>query len=121
LIRSSGFVDQIFCQCARGNDVKASTSVFAASMSGPILGNREASCSRTSSQVGELLADFLPGCGDGLCVGLSEDRAKHGRDHVGVRPRHRREQVAGEVQPAALMIGSLEAAAERGDEARPSR
>jgi hypothetical protein len=43
LIRSSGFVDQIFCQCDRGNAVKASTSVLAPSMSGPIFGNRVAS------------------------------------------------------------------------------
>ena len=43
LIRSSGFVDQIFCQCARGNAVKASTSVLAPSISGPIFGNRAAS------------------------------------------------------------------------------
>ena len=33
LIRSSGFVDQILRQCARGNPVKASTSVLAESIS----------------------------------------------------------------------------------------
>ena len=49
--RSSGFVDQIFCQCARGNAVKARTSVLASSISGPIFGNALVSWSRTSSQV----------------------------------------------------------------------
>ncbi len=48
---SSGFVDQIFCQCARGNAVKARTSVLAASISGPNFGNDLVSWSRTSSQV----------------------------------------------------------------------
>jgi hypothetical protein len=31
-------VDQISCQCARGNAVNASTSAFASAISGPIFG-----------------------------------------------------------------------------------
>jgi hypothetical protein len=38
LIRSSGLFDQILIQCALGNAVNASTSVFAASIDGPIFG-----------------------------------------------------------------------------------
>jgi hypothetical protein len=45
------FVDQIFCQCARGSAVKARTSVLASSISGPVFGNALVSLSRTSSQV----------------------------------------------------------------------
>ena len=50
LMRSSGFVDQILSQCARGNPVKASTSVLVVSISGPVLGKLAASWSRTCSQ-----------------------------------------------------------------------
>ena len=42
---------QIFCQWARGNAVKASTSALAPSINGPIFGNDLASWSRTCSQV----------------------------------------------------------------------
>ena len=50
LTRSSGLVDQILRQCAVGNAVNARTSALASSISGPTLGNRAASWSRTSSQ-----------------------------------------------------------------------
>ena len=46
LIRSIGLVDQTFTQCDRGNAVKASTSAFAWSISGPILGKLRVSWSR---------------------------------------------------------------------------
>ena len=38
--RSKGLVDQTFAQCGRGKAVNASTSAFASSISGPILGKR---------------------------------------------------------------------------------
>ena len=103
--RSSGLVDQIFDQCDRGNAVKARTSVFASSISGPIFGNDLASWSRTSSQVAATVS----------ASGLGEDGAEHRGDHVGVALGHQGEQVAGEVHPAALR-GALEGPLERGDE-----
>src|SRR3954452_20454284 len=51
LTRSSGLVDQIFDQWARGNAVNARTSALAWSISGPIFGKDLVSWSRTSSQV----------------------------------------------------------------------
>src|SRR3954453_21258634 len=51
LTRSSGLVDQVFDQWARGNAVNARTSAFASSISGPIFGKDLVSWSRTSSQV----------------------------------------------------------------------
>src|SRR5215218_2824309 len=53
LTRSSGYVDQVLAQWLRRNAVKASTSAFASSISGPILGKLAASWSRTVSQVAE--------------------------------------------------------------------
>lgn len=53
LIRSSGLLDQIFTQWARGNAANASTSALASSISGPAFGNDAASWSRTSSQTAE--------------------------------------------------------------------
>ena len=106
LTRSSGLVDQILRQCARGKPVNARTSALASSISGPILGNDVASWSRTSSQVALTAAG----------VGLGEDRAEHGGDHVAVRLRDVGEQVAGEVDPAPLMPGALEAPLERRDQ-----
>jgi predicted nucleic acid-binding protein len=93
LIRSSGFVDQIFCQCARGNAGEREHLGLGAVHERADLGEPG----------GELIAHLVPGRGDGLGVGLGEDRAEHRGDHVGVRPRHQREQVAGEVHPTALM------------------
>src|SRR5215211_6374847 len=60
---------------------------------------------------GELVADGVPGSGDGLGGGLGEDRAEHRGDHVLVRFGHQGEQVAGEVDPAALVPDTLEYAA----------
>src|SRR5215203_2726933 len=51
LTRSSGLVDHTFGQWLRGKPVKASTSVLASSINGPILGKAAASWSRTLSQV----------------------------------------------------------------------
>src|SRR4051794_12399937 len=56
LTRSSGLVDQVFDQWARGNAVNARTSAFAWSISGPIFGNDLVSWSRTSSQVAATVA-----------------------------------------------------------------
>ncbi len=80
---------------------------MASSISGPILGNRAASWSRTSSQVG----------GDGVGVGLGEDGAEHRGDHVLVGLGDQGEQVAGEVDPAALVRRAGEAAGQGLDQA----
>src|ERR671912_626960 len=56
--RSSGLVDQTLAQWLRGKAVKASTSVFASSISGPILGKAAASWSRTLSQVAATASGF---------------------------------------------------------------
>ncbi len=61
---------------------------------------------------GELVAHLVPGRGDSGGVGLGEDRAEYGGDHVGVRLGH-----VGEVDPAALMGRALERTLERGDQA----
>ena len=45
-----GLVDQILRQCACGNAAKASTSAFAVSISGPVLGQRAANSSWALSQ-----------------------------------------------------------------------
>src|SRR6476661_3505326 len=67
LIRSSGLVDQVFCQWALGKVVNASTSGLASSISGPIFGN----------VVARGVADLVPGRGDRRGVGLSEDHAEN--------------------------------------------
>jgi hypothetical protein len=48
---------------------------------------------------------------------LGEDRAEHCGDHVGVGLGDVREQVAGEVDPAALVRAALEGPLERRHEA----
>ena len=50
--------------------------------------------------------------------GLGEDRAERGGDVVGLGLEDVGEQVAGEVDPAPLMSGTLEAAPQRGHQAR---
>ena len=65
---------------------------------GPDLGER----------LGELVADLLPGVVDRLGIGLGEDGAEHCGDHVGVALGDVGEQVAGEVDAAALVPGALE-------------
>ena len=107
LIRSSGFVDQIFCQwrfreCGEGQDFGLRVVHEWADL-------REG--------VGESVADLVPGSGDGSLVRLGEDGAEHRRDHVGLVLGHVSEQVAGEVHSAALMPGALEAAPQRLDQA----
>ena len=63
--------------------------------------------------VGELVADRVPGAAHGVGVGLSKDRAEHGCDHVHLGFRDQGEEVAGEVDPAALMGRALETAHDR--------
>ena len=53
---------------------------------------------------------------DGVGVGLGEDRAEHRGDHVLMALGDEGEEVPGEVDAAALMAGSLEAAAQSGDQ-----
>jgi hypothetical protein len=88
LTRSSGLVDHTLGQWLRGKAVKASASVFASSISGPIFGKAAASWSRTLSQVAATGG-----------VGLGEDRPEYG-DHVLVGLGHQRQHVTGEVHPA---------------------
>ena len=64
--------------------------------------------------VGELVADLVPGVAGGVGVGLGEDRAEDGGDHVGVGLGDVGQQVAGEVDPAALVGAALEGALECG-------
>ena len=56
LIRSSGFVDQIFTQCERGKLVNANTSALPASIRVVIFGKFFANWSRTWSQVAETVS-----------------------------------------------------------------
>ena len=68
--------------------------------------------------LGELLAehrrDDLELLVDVLGVGLGEDRADRGGDHLGVALRDDREHVAHEVDPAALPGGADEHRGDRG-------
>ena len=59
--RSSGFVDQISAQWARGKVAKERTSTRASSIKTPILGKRSASCT-----------DLDRGGGDGVGVGWAK-------------------------------------------------
>src|SRR3982751_5143836 len=105
--RSSGFVDQVFDQCARGNAVNARTSALASSISGPILGKRVASWSRTSSQVAATVV------ASGWAKTVRNTAATMSVwvfGHVG-------EQVAGEVHAAPLVGRALEGSAQGGDQA----
>lgn len=86
--------------------MKAVTSAFASSISGPIFGKDLVSWSRTS----------FPGRADRGSVGLGEDRAEHRGDHVAVRLGHVGEQVAGEVDPATLVPGTLKGPLQRLDQ-----
>jgi len=58
-------------------------------------------------RLGRLIADLIPGFVDSVGVGLGENGAEHRRGHVHVRLGDMSEQVAGEVDPAALMPGAL--------------
>src|SRR3954453_5033626 len=110
LTRSSGLVDQVFDQCARGNAVNARTSAFASSISGPILGKDLVSWSRTSSQV----AATVVASGWAKMV---RNTAATMPKRVGVGLGDQGKKVAGEVHPAALVSGALEGPLEGGDEA----
>ena len=100
LLRSRGLVDQIFCQWALGNAANARTSARAVSMSGPALGKLAV----------ELVSYLVPGAGHGVGVGLSEDGAEQGGDHVLVAAGHRRQKVPDEMHPASLSGRALEPA-----------
>src|SRR3954449_8854040 len=110
LTRSSGLVDQIFDQWARGNAVNARTSALAWSISGPILGKDLVSWSRTSSQV----AATVVASGWAKMV---RNTAATMPMTVGVGLGDQGQQVAGEVDAAALVRGALEGPLEGGDEA----
>jgi len=59
LTRSSGLVDQILRQCARGNAVNASTSALTSSISGPSLWNLAANSSRVFSHAASTSAGVV--------------------------------------------------------------
>lgn len=65
----------------------------------------------------QLVADLVPPPGRGSGVGLGERGPKHRRHHFLVELRHQRQQVAGEVDAAALMPHPFEATSEGRDEA----
>ena len=104
LSRSSGLVDQILDQWARGNAGRRGLG-FGVVHQRDDLGNRSPSWSRTG-----------PGGGDGVGIGLGEDGAEHGGDHVLVALGDEGKQVAGEVDAASLMDGAG-TPAQGGDEA----
>jgi hypothetical protein len=60
-------------------------------------------------------ADLREPAGGGR-VGLNDDGAEHGGDHVGVRLGHVCQQIPGDVHPASLVPGALEAAFAGGHE-----
>jgi len=71
---------------------------------------------RFSEDFDQLVADFFPRREDRRPVGLSEDRAEHRGDHVLVRLGDQRQQVPGEMDPAALVRRTLEAATQRSNQ-----
>ena len=87
--------------------MKASTSVFASSIGGPILGKAAASWSRTLSQVAATVA------ASGWAKIVRNTAATMSLWDLG----HQRQQVAGEVDPAALVAGPLQDAAQCGYQA----
>ena len=102
-----GLVDQILRQWALGEAGEREDLGLRFVHQRPDLGKRR----------GELVADLVPRCVDGLRVGLGEDRAEHRGDHVGVGLGDVRQEVAGEVDPAPLVRGALEGPLERLHEA----
>ena len=65
----------------------------------------------------EPVTDLLPSRDGGSLVWLGEDGAEHRGDHVGLVFGHMGEQVAGEVDSAALVPGALETTSQRLDQA----
>ncbi len=104
--RSRGLVDQTFDQCALGKPVKASTSVLASSISGPILGKRSVSWSRTASQV---LATVVA---SGWARSSGRPRRPCRRGSWGPGPAG-----CGRSGPGSVGAGSLEGPLEGGDQA----
>src|SRR3954464_3216099 len=105
--RSNGFVDHTFPQCARGNEVNANPSAFAASISGPILGKPVASWSRTVSQVPDTAcgggwAKMVRNTAAALCLGggWGDEGGDHPGPHVLVAFRHQGGEIPGKVDPA---------------------
>ena len=92
LTRSRGLVDQIFFQCATGKSANAVMSSAASRSIASTLGNCRPSMRGDDV---ELLADVLG-------VGLGEDRADRGGDHLGRALGDRGQDVAQEVDPAPL-------------------
>lgn len=98
-------MDQTFFQCATGKDVKASrSSFFGVAQHG--LDSGELSAEHGGDHV-ELGVDVLG-------VGLGEDRADRGGEHVGVALGDTGEDVAQEVDAAALPRGAGEHRPDRG-------
>jgi hypothetical protein len=96
-------VDQIFFQCAAGKPAKASRSSWA------------------SRSICSTLRSWRPSGGDDLelfgdvfGVGLGEDGADRGGDHLLVALRDDREHVAHEVDPAPLPAGADQDRGDRG-------
>ena len=115
-----GLVDQTLRQCDSGKAQKASRSSLASSSMVATSGKRSA---KVADDPVELLTD-------GGGVGLGEDRLDGGDHHVGVGPGHPGQDVAHEVDPAALpgrpdhhrLDGRLEAQVLVGDdEADPAQ
>ena len=95
-----GWCDQSWRQWARGKALKARTSSLAPAMSGAALSKRSAS----------MCCYVVPLGGDLLGAHLGEDRPEGGGHHLLVAFGDRGQQVAGEVDPAALVGRPLEAA-----------
>ena len=105
LTRSSGLVDHTFGQWLRGNAVKASTSVLASSIRGPILGKAVASWSRTVSQVAATVA------ASGWAKIVRNTAATMSLCDLGTSAK----QVPGKMHQAALMRSALQDPAQRRD------
>ena len=96
-------MDQILRQCSLGEHREREDLDLRGVHQGPDLGVAG----------GELALDFVPLLAHRGQVGLGEDRAEQGRDHVGVGLGYQREQVANVVDPAPLMPSALEAPPDR--------
>ena len=93
LRRSSGLVLQIWRQCALGKVPKGKHLLL-----GPLH-----QCGGLVETLGEHVRHVVPLGGDLFGAHLGEDRAERGRDHLLVPLGDVGQQVAGEVNPAALV------------------